>query len=154
MQTVRINLNVNALSQYTNHNFNSMCVFNGVILGAGDTGLFNLCCGDSDNGTQIDAYFTPHKTDFGTEGDKRIRRIYYSALCDGAMTVSITGDDETTIGPYQVTADLTKGQQLFLAKTGRGLKFNYASFTFANVDGSYFSLDSIKAQIFADRGII
>ena len=75
MQTIRTNLINYAPTQYTNFNYTSMCVFNGVVLGAGSSGLYRACCGDTDNAVAIDAYFVPHKTDFGIANEKTIEQL-------------------------------------------------------------------------------
>jgi len=148
MQTLRTNLKINAGGQYTNYPFNSMCVLNdGTILGAGDDGLFRLCCGDDDNGTAIDAYFIPHTTDFGTANKKRCSFSLFQYYADGNLQLSLTGDDETTIGPYTVTPVSTEGRQVRMVKTGAGLKFRYGKIKVANYEGSNFTIDQIKLNI-------
>jgi len=146
MQTVRTNLSNNASSQYTNFDFNSMCRFNGVILAAGAGGLFKACCGSDDNGTDIDAYFTPVKTNFGSLNKKRERHVYLAGECDGEMQVDLICDDKAAIGPYEVAFQPTEGQQRRRVKVGAS-DFAYASHKVGNVDGSNFSIDIIEAYL-------
>lgn len=146
MQTTRINLNNIAPTQYTNFNFQSMIRFNGVLLGAGPGGLRKICCGQDDAGVDIDAYFIPATSNFGS-GKKRIRHVYTDMECDGSMQISLTGDGKTTIGPYPIEAKLDEGPQRRRTKMGRGLQWGYGKFKVENVDGTSFSIDNIMLLI-------
>jgi hypothetical protein len=148
MQTIRTNLKPNASTQYTNYNHTSMCRFGGVLLGAGPDGLFKLCCGDNDNGTQIDAYFTMLTTDLGASTNKRARFIYFGMDGDGSIQATITGDGKNIIGPYTITADSTEGKQTRRATVTDNKQFTYESLKVNNVDGADFNIDNIKANIF------
>jgi len=143
MQTVRTNLKNNASTQYSNFDFQSMIVFNGVILGAGPSGLRKLCCGSTDAGTAIASYFIPATSNFGLSGDKRVIQAYFDFECSGSMQISLTGDGKTTIGPFTVTANSTEGAQRRRVTFGRGLKWSYAKVKVENVSGSSFSIDNI-----------
>lgn len=147
MQTVRTNLQLNASTQYTNFDYNSICIFNGVVLVAGASGLFKACCGADDNGTDVDSYFIPHKTNFGTLNKKRERYIYLGYSCDGDMTVEITGDDNTTIGPYTITAVAAEGKQRRRVTIGNRLSAGYLKHKFSNDDGSDFKIDVIEVAL-------
>lgn len=143
MQTVRTNVKINASTQYTNFNHVAMCRFNGLTLGAGPGGLFKACCGPDDNGVAIDAYFVPVTTDFGEINNKRVHFLNFSGEATGNLYCEITGDDRTTIGPYEIVANLTKSQQRIRVKTGKGMAFCYGKIKIGNVDGSYFAVDKI-----------
>jgi hypothetical protein len=147
MQTIRVNLDNGAATQYSGYGFNSMCVFNGVIIAAGDDGLFRACCGDSDNGTAIDAYFVTSLTNLGSTNKKRVSKVYLGFECDGDMTVTITGDEKTTSPAYTLDAELSEGQQRRRCSTGKGMKWHYGSFRFDNVDGADFSVDHAQATV-------
>ena len=149
MQTIRTNLKINASTQYTNTNFKGMCRFNGQTIAAGATGLFRLGCGSDDNGTDISTYFIPLLSDLGEKTEKRAEFLYLGYQADGNLNVSLTGDEKTTIGPYTIETDLTKGQQRRRVKLGRGMAFTYGSFKIENIDGAYFAVDSIQALLSA-----
>lgn len=151
MQTIRTNLVNNASTQYTNHNFQSMIECHGVLLGAGTIGLRKICCSADDETVDIDAYFILPKSDFGLKDFKRNRYAYFNYECSGDMTISMVGDDKTTIGPYTVTAVVTQGSQQRRIKLGRGLKWNYGLYRVDNVDGSSFSIDSIILTLQGDK---
>lgn len=147
MQTVHTNIKNNSPTQFTNYDHNSMCMFNGVALGAGTDGLNKICCSGTDNGVAIDAYFVTMKNNFGTLNKKRFRYIYSGFRCGGEMSVEITGDDKTTIGPYYLSAESSEGQQRRRTTTGQGLSFGYASLKFSNMLGCDFAFDSIEAEV-------
>lgn len=142
MQTVRTNLTNAASTQYTNFDFNSMCLFNGVLLGAGSDGLFKICCSDSDNGTPIEAYFVPAKTSLGQANQKRIDQIYLGYTGDGSLDIEIFNEDDCAIGPYRATS-VGSNYQRRRVTPGHGFYWSYGSLKISNVDGSYFSIDTL-----------
>jgi len=147
MQTVRTNMKGIASTQYSNYPFTGFCIFNGQIVGAGPGGISKLCTGDDDDGTDIDAYFIPLMSNFGSMNEKRVEFIYTSYQADGNIKVSITGDEKTTIGPYTIITNLTQGQQRRGTRVGRGLSWTYGTLKIENVDGSYFAVDAIQALV-------
>ena len=147
MQTVRTNLTNNASTQYTNFNYTSMCMFNGVKLGAGPGGLFRICCSDKDNTVNINAYFIPYTVDFDDNHPKRLRRVYVAGIISGEVKLTVTGNGNSVNGPYNITpnAGETKQVKVFKINRGVGYKCVYADFKFENVNGSFFAFDSILA---------
>lgn len=144
MQPIRTNLTNNASSLYTNFDYNSLCRFNGLIIGAKATGLFKARTGTTDNGTAIAAYFVTYLADFGDIREKQARRVYVGWQCSGSMTVTFTGDEQTTIGPYTLTATSGKGQHVSKADMSMLLHWTHGSFKFSNVSGSDFAIDDVK----------
>jgi len=98
MQTIRTNLVNNASTQYTNHDFNSMILFNGIALGAGESGFHKICCGTDDNGVDIDAYFKTGSSLLNWPGKKKNRFIYLSVKTSGTIIVGEIG----TITPLEI----------------------------------------------------
>jgi len=147
MQTIRTNLSNIACTQYTNFNYTSMCMFNGVPLGAGTSGLFQMCCGDDDNGVDIAAYFIPYTVDFDDNHPKRLRRVYVGGLFDDQLKLTVTGNGNSVNGPYTITHNSSETNQvkMFAINRGVGYKWVYADFKFENVAGAFFAVDSILA---------
>lgn len=142
MYTIRTNILRTALTQYTNFDFNSMMMFNGVMLGASDVGLYKLNCGNDDNGVNIDAYFIPITTDFGINNPKRLRFIYFGYESDGDIKIGVTPDEKDE-KDYDIES--TKiGQQRRRIPITRDQVGRYWKFKISNVDGSDFSVDSIS----------
>ena len=149
METIRNNLTNNASTQYNNFNHTALCMFDGVIIGAGPNGLFKLCCGDGDNGTAIDAYFIPYETDFNITQDKRVRRAYVSGEFDGDFRMTITGNGTNINGPYDIIPTLTDTYQVRRFSVNRipaagKAKFAFGKFKFENINGSFFAIDQVE----------
>lgn len=144
METLRTNMVRVASSQYINFDFTSMILFNGIKLGAGPNGFKKICCDADDDGTAIEAYFVPLLTDFNIPTPKTVEQIYTSYSSDGTMETSITGDEESTIGPYDIVAVGSKGHQRRRVSPGKGFSWSYGSIKFGNVDGSDFAIDLIE----------
>jgi hypothetical protein len=124
-----------------------MCRFNGVLLGAGQGGLFEACCGTDDNGTKIDAYFIPYTVDFNDDHPKRLRRIYLGGIIEGNLKLTITGNGSDINGSYTITPNVSEIKQVKMFSIDRsvGHKWVYADIKFENVNGSFFAIDSILA---------
>lgn len=149
MQTLRTNLVNNASSQYANFNLNSMCVFGNTILGAGDHGLYQLCCSDTanDNGDDIEAYFVPATTDFGLTERKAVRYAYLGGESNGSVLVEATGDGAKTSGPHECSFLGNEEQQQRRVSFGRGLRANFLKMKVSNASGSTFKVDSIFVHV-------
>lgn len=143
MQTIVNNLKINAPSQYINYNHHAFCVFNGATIGAGPGGILKLCCGDTDNGTQIDAYFIPATSDFGLRL-KRLRYVYFSYECSGSMSISFTGNGSINVGSYNVSTVAGESAQRRRVNFGRGPKWQYGEAKIENVAGASFQIDEVS----------
>ena len=150
MQTVRTNLNNNASSQYTNSDFNSMCRFNGKILGANSTGLFSIGEGSDDNGTDIDAYFTLLKSSFDTEDEKRLRFIHCNYSSNGNIAASVELDDDIVSANIPFITNTNKGYQNNRITMPRNLSwFSNCALTIKTVNGSSMSIKNIDVEFYS-----
>lgn len=142
MQTVRLSIPNNALTQYDNFNVVSLCQFNGKILGAGPDGLFRLSCEDDDNGADIEAYIKTFALKLDHEAEKRVRFIYLNIETDGDVIVTPIVDgaikESITFSPRGAGRQFIKKS---VARTSRGV---YWQFKIENVGGCWFSLDNIE----------
>ena len=133
-----------ALSQYANYNFNSMCKFNGVYLGANSSGIFKLDTGDLDGTSEIAAFFELLTSDWGIENQKRIRSIYVGYETDGQLMFKVKDDDdnerEYILEPNHVD-NKQHGAKLWGDRGGKG---RYWMFRVDNVNGADFSVDDIR----------
>lgn len=149
MQTVRTNLTNNVSSQYTNYDFNSMCRFNGKILGASGAGLFSLNEGTDDDGTDIDGYFTLLKSDFASMDEKRLRFIHCNYSSNGNIAASVELDDDVTSSDIPFITNTSKGYQINRIETPRNLGwFSNCAITIKNVDGSSLSIKHIDVDFY------
>ena len=131
-----------ATTQYTQFPINSMAVIHGRTLCAGDTGLFEFT-GDTDNGSQITAWFELPDLDLGARQSKRLRYIYLSVEASGDLTVSV----HTELGLEQtVTVPITEpGQHKCRIPVSRNIYGGYWTIKVSNEDNGYdFSVDEIR----------
>lgn len=134
-----------ALSQYANYNFNSMCKFGSLYLGANEDGIFLLDVADSDGGDDILAYFRTALTDFGSTNQKRLRKLYFGYETDGKLEVRVgvdEGDDrEFELHPRH-SNNREHSQKVSIGRDGKG---RYWDLEVRNVDGADFSVDEVTA---------
>ncbi len=135
-----------AIAQWTNYNFNSFCEFNGVQLGSNEDGIYALT-GDTDDGTNIDAFFELGPTNLGEDQQTKLRRLLLSGEFGGNILVTVSRGEgnaiEYTLSPRsddmtQTTMETTL--QLFH-------QHHNWSFAIANVDGCDFSIDMIDVLV-------
>ena len=152
MQTTRVEMTNISPSQYTNYDFNAMCVFKGVLIGSSSNGLSIINKGDTDRGTQIDGYFIPVSSALGTPANrKRINAVYMSGRFSGPMNITLIADDSTTGGPYPMNYRDDRKLQTRRIDTGRGLEFSYIKMKIANVGGGWFAIDAVEIDVNARR---
>ena len=148
MKTIRTNLTNNASTEYSNFAYTSLGVFNGMVLGAGPSGLFKACCGEDDDGVDIDSHFVAPTTNFGTMVKKTAVHAYIGGTCDGAISLELTGDGKSVKnGPHSGTFLGSEGQQQRRVNFGLGMKFVFGRLKVANVAGSAFKIDSIMLRM-------
>jgi len=141
MQTIRTNLTNNASTQYTNYDFQSMIVFNGIILGAGTAGLRKLCCGNDDEGTDIAAYFKTGLSTLNWIGKKKNRFIYLGVETEG--TIIITPIIDGTNGTPVTFTPNSNGKQFMKMSVPNNNMGYYWAYKVENVDGCWFSVDEV-----------
>jgi hypothetical protein len=140
-----MNLRKVAVSQYANYNFNSMCKFGKVYLGADENGIFELDSGAVDGTADIEAFFETATSDLGSEYKKRIRSVYIGYETDGRLILKIK-DDDNNERSETLPADVAGNKQVSAkVNPGRDGKGHYWMFRIENVDGSDFSIDAITA---------
>ena len=142
------NLKRVASTQYCNFNFNSMCVLNGVALGANSDGIYSLFDADNDDGTDIDAFFELVTTDFGALETKKVRFVYVHLETSGDLKIKLQvdeGTEQTFLIPAKKIGQL---QHRAYRVDGRNdLRGVYWRARVENTDGCDFSVDSIEALL-------
>lgn len=142
--TISMHTEAQALTTYTNYPFNSFAKFNGVFIGASDTGLFTLS-GDSDNGVPISASLRVGITDFGSEFLKRVDRMYVGYRTSGDLFLRVF-TDEVNVNDYTLVSNGKNGLNVNRVLIGRGLAARYWQFEIQNRNGCDFSIDSMKVN--------
>jgi hypothetical protein len=141
-----MNLEIYATTQYVGYPFNSFCEFDGVPIGAGDGGIFQLDTGDLDHSSDIDAFVEFPKLDFGSPMSKHARRVTINGLAMGDLQFTCSADD----GPEFVKNIRVKalGRHSFMAEYLRSdCRGTYLQFKLSNVNGAYFSISSIDLDL-------
>lgn len=131
------------VSQYANYNFNSMCKFNGAYLGANESGIFVLDSGDTDDGSEIEAFFELVTSDYGIANQKRWRSMYIGYETEGDLMLTVR-DDENNERVYDLQPTFPDLKQhsgkIGIGRDGKG---RYWMVRIDNVNGVDFSVDRI-----------
>lgn len=138
-----LNTNTAGLSSYSNFNFNSMTVFNGTALAAGDGGIYALS-GTLDDTADITSNISLGIFDFESAQLKRVHELYFNYRSDGNLNVTVTLDDNEQY-LYQLDATGKDGIYNNRLKLGRGLKARHWQIGIEGI-GADFELNSISTE--------
>jgi hypothetical protein len=141
---LKVNTKLKATTQLMGYNFNSMCKFNGVVLGANDQGIFTVG-GDTMNGAVISSYFKTFSTDFGTDKNKGIRAVTVSGVFTSLLITTVINNTEKS--------NYSSGKNIVLEQSTQRISINHADtgkyigLKIANVNGSDFSVDTVAITV-------
>lgn len=141
-----MNINNQAISTYSNYNFNSIANFNGVMLGATATGI-HVLSGTDDNDTDIDANLKTGSTDFGEAFIKYLREIWLTYRCTGAFKFTIGVDEDATPDFTKNTTITSSAIEEERIKVARGLHGRYFTIKIENVTGADFDIDKLSMLV-------
>ena len=144
--TLVLNTKNFALTEYDNsYDYNSLCVFNGKMVGTKRDGIYELS-GDNDNGTSIDWSFKSGKIDLEDGTVKKARHVWLSYKPSGDLILTVDdGDNE-----YEYSVE--SAQQIDNAvriKLGKGIRNRYIQLELRNVSNEKITLDRIR--LFAEQ---
>ena len=126
------------LTKYTNFDYNSLCMFNGVVIGATRTGIYELT-GTEDNEDMIPWKIRTGKLDLVTH---KLRHVWLSGTITGDIKMIIETPDgeryEYDIEPVSETEDEIR------VKIGKGLGSRYVNIEFQNESVETITLDKIQ----------
>lgn len=137
-----MNLFNQAISTYSNFNFNSIACFNGTYLGATDTGIYPLG-GNTDNGSNINSKIKTGSMDFGNTFIKYLRDIWVTHRTDGYLKLKILVDEDTTTTVGKQTNIVSNEIKEERIKLPRGLRGRFYTVELNNVAGADFDIDSL-----------
>lgn len=141
-----MNAATRALTTYSGLDFNSLAVFNGVLYGAGEGGLYRLE-GDDDDGTPITATLRTALTKIGTGKLKRVSAAYLGVTTTGRLILKVIACESATGDKgeywYELAERDASAPRTARIKLGRGLKATYYALEMVNGDGADFDLDSL-----------
>ena len=144
---IALNLKRLAPTQYTNFNFNSMCLFNGRPIACNNEGIFSLDDAETDNGVDIDSYVELPTTDFGVLHAKRFRKMYVGYETSGNLKITVIVDGVES-SPFVLTSSQTTNiQHRDILPMTRAQKGVYWVIRIENVDGCDCSLDNIEGSL-------
>ena len=151
--TIAMNTMNKAPSQYTNMPFDSVVEFNGKLVMFGDTGIFEEG-GTTDAGTAISWWLDTPTHDFESREQKTIEAYDIGYEPVGNVTVTLTGDEDTTHARAYTLAPTKTGQvQQDMFKTLKKYLYGKARYWKVRVAGTgNFSLDFLAlAPVFLKR---
>jgi hypothetical protein len=137
-----MNLKNQALTIYKNYNFNSMCQFNGVPLGATKTGIYNLNSGETDDGTVIDWNIKTGLIDLEQVVKHKLRQAWISYKTNGDILFTVILPDGTEYEYALKGIDNTENG--LRVKFGKGIRSKYIALDIENINYSTFELDELK----------
>lgn len=138
-------LEILAPSQYSNYNFNSMCRFGSVLLGANEDGIFIIGRADKDGEGDIDARFRTAMTDFSAINQKRMRKLHIGYETDGDLQIRIRADEGSVLIRELRPRHENERQHGQKVSIGRDMKGRYWDLEIRNVNGADFAVDEVTA---------
>ena len=144
-EMISVNTKNNGLTNYSNYEYNSLCVMNDQVFGAKSDGIY-LLEGDDDDGEDISWSLKTGKIDVENELSQRVRHIWFSRRSSGDLLL-IVNDGENEY-EYPVTA-YSETDDAVRVKLGKGIKSKYIQLELKNIGNEALRLDSFK--VFADR---
>jgi len=140
-----MNVANNAVSSYTNYQFDHLLRFNGVYYGILGNIMFSLD-GDTDNTTPIASSVEIAPSDFGSAKLKRCVYSYVSGRADQTLSVQPKAD-EKLVGTYTAQALDRIGTHTRRITLPRGAKGRYWGLTISNTEGDALDIDSVEYKV-------
>lgn len=139
-----------AASQYTNYDFDSLVEIDGKVVAVGEDGIFTLE-GQTDDGTNIDAFVELPITDLGSSLLKRLRKVLVGYEAEDAIKATLVYDEDANKTGTYLLPPRKKGQTehssgvTIQRSNGSGRFFQLK---IANTNGCDFSIDTLEAEIY------
>jgi len=142
---MRVNLKNIGVSQYADLTINSLCVFNGVVLGSNANGIFTLN-GTKDGSTDILAFFQTFSTDFNIPNHKKIKELQISGDTEGGLDVSVVTDNDKKTA-VRVNMFGVVDQQKVRVRSDRCNFGRFLGIEVRNVEGKDFTVNTIDCVV-------
>jgi hypothetical protein len=145
---ISLSLGNNALSQFLNHDFTTMCVFGGRVLAGNSSGIHLLDEQETDDGDIIPSLVEWPRTDFGVSNQKKLRKMYVGYKSKGDLLLKIRADE----GDWE-EFDLSENDASSIRQASkvidipRSIMGRYWEFAIENVKGVDFSVDHIQVML-------
>jgi hypothetical protein len=133
-----LNTNNMALTKYTNFDYNSLCNFNGKLIGAKRGGIYELE-GTTDHGTAIPWKLRLGKLDLGT---RKLRHILVTGATSGDMTLVVELPDGTK---YEYIGEpVSSDEDGIKIKVGKGIRSRYLTLELYNESDETITIDRVS----------
>jgi predicted transglutaminase-like cysteine proteinase len=133
-----LNTNNMALTKYTNFDYNSLCNFNGKLIGAKRGGIYELE-GPTDHGTAIPWKLRLGKLDLGT---RKLRHILVTGATSGDMTLVVELPDGTK---YEYIGEpVSSDEDGIKIKVGKGIRSRYLTLELYNESDETITIDRVS----------
>lgn len=132
------------LTEYVNYDYNSLGFFNGKMVGAKSTGIYELA-GDDDDGENIEWSFKTGKLDMDDTQVKKARHVWLSYNPSGDLILVV--DDGENEYEYEVES-VKQIDNAVRVKLGKGIRNRFLQFELKNVANEKINLD--RMRIFAE----
>jgi hypothetical protein len=129
-----------ALTEYSNYCYNGLGFFNGKMVGAKPSGIFELT-GSDDNGENIEWNFKTGKLDMDTDLVKKARHAWLSYKPSGDLLLTVDDGEHE----YEYNVESVKViDNAVRVKLGKGIRNRYLQFELSNVAGETIKLDRMR----------
>jgi len=140
-----MNLRNQALTEYQDYEFNSMCWFDGKPLASDGAHIYDLSTGDDDDGVLIDWNFRTGFLDLERSTKKKLRQAWVGMKTDGEIVCTAVLPDGTA---YVYTAKSYEATETGVRiKFGKGIRTKYVALDFASDEGASLELDVIRLHL-------
>jgi hypothetical protein len=137
-----MNLRNQALTEFEEYPFNSMCRFGTQHLATDGGRIYDLDGGKYDDGVQVDWSFRTGFLDLERQTKKKLRQAWIGMKTDGQLVVTVVQPDGTE---YVYAAEAFETTETGVrVKFGKGIRSKYLALDFASEGGSTLELDAIR----------
>lgn len=140
-RTWAMNTQNEALTEYTNYNFNSYANFNGKLYAAGTSGLYSIQGKLDDTAGVVWSFQTGFHDDANPQL-KRLHQLIMSVRHNAAVRVRVW-TDEITFYDYTL-ANFREQLQQVRVKTGKGLRSKFYKIELTSMGGTDFQIDALE----------
>ena len=144
-RTFVMNSSTNAVSEYTNHRFNSFAEINGAYYGAGPDGFTKLD-GTTDAGANINWQVRTGQMDDKQPGLKRLPEVMLGLRASGPIRVRVWPNDNEYYD-YMLPNVKTNTIRQHRVKPGKGMESRYFAVELQGVSNSAIELDSLMINM-------
>ena len=148
--TWAINTRTNAVTEYTNYNFNGFAQFGKTYIATASTGIYELD-GESDAGSNIIADIISGYMQLNATKLSGLKGVYLAVRGQGLWYLKlIAGTGQEYVYRLKTQPGLMNAK----VNVGKGLRQRYLAFQLTSIDGADFDLDSLEfVPMLSDRRV-